>query len=1292
MSYTPKNKVRIVTAASLFDGHDASINIMRRVMQSSGVEVIHLGHDRSVQDVVNCAIQEDANAIAMTSYQGGHVEYFKYMHDLLKEKGCGHIKIFGGGGGVILPEEIAELQEYGITRIYSPDDGRAMGLQGMIDDLIEQSDFPTGNQLNGEAGHLAQHDAKSIARLISAAENYHDLPETQAMLKKVAEQASVSGVPVLGITGTGGAGKSSLVDEIVRRFLLDFKDKHIGIISVDPSKKKTGGALLGDRIRMNAIRNDRVYMRSMATRQSNLAVSKYIFDAVNILKAAKYDLIILETSGIGQSDTQITDYSDLSMYVMTPEYGAATQLEKIDMLDFADIVVINKFDKRGAMDALRDVKKQYQRNHKLFEKQADEMPVYGTIASQFNDPGTNTMYKALMDVVVRKTGNEALTSKFEITNEMSEKIYIIPPNRTRYLSEITENNRNYDKWVKKQSEIAQKLFGLRKTIDTLQESKIEDKDRLIKQLEEVYSKLSMDLDPKNLHLLQNWESKKRHYQDEYYIFRVREKELKIKTHTESLSHTQIPKVAVPGFEAWGEILKWALSENFPGEFPYAAGIYPFKREGEDPTRMFAGEGGPERTNKRFHYVSLGMPAKRLSTAFDSVTLYGQDPDHRPDIYGKIGNSGVSVPTLDDAKKLYSGFNLADPKTSVSMTINGPAPTLTAFFMNAAIDQQCEIYIRQNGLEEEVCKKIDAIYASKGTPRPYYNCLPPTPSEGGGDTDDSQLIHGLSTADKLIYERLKLYAKEMRSAPTEAEAILWNLLRDKQLDGLKFRRQHVLGRYLVDFVCLRERLVIEVAGSIHQLPEMKDSDEQRTAWLNEKGFSVLRFSNTEIMRAGDQVLEKIRKAVSSAQKESQTGVSKSEGNLSPSPSGRAGEGLPEGNDGLGLMLLGVTGDQVLPAEVYAKIKAETLKQVRGTVQADILKEDQAQNTCIFSTEFSLRVMGDVQQYFIDQGVRNFYSVSISGYHIAEAGANPISQLAFTISNGFTFVEYYLSRGMHIDDFAPNLSFFFSNGVDPEYSVIGRVARRIWAKAMKLKYGGNERSQMLKYHIQTSGRSLHAQEIDFNDIRTTLQALYAIYDNCNSLHTNAYDEAITTPTEESVRRAMAIQLIINKELGLAKNENPLQGSFIIEELTDLVAEAVYAEFDRITERGGVLGAMETMYQRGKIQEESLYYETLKHTGEYPIIGVNTFLSSKGSPTVLPREVIRSTTEEKEFQIASVQNLWKRNEDKGEEMLKRLQQVAINNGNIFEELMETVKFCSLGQITKALFEVGGQYRRNM
>jgi isobutyryl-CoA mutase len=1121
--YQSKNKIRIVTAAALFDGHDAAINIMRRIIQSSGAEVIHLGHDRSAQEVVNCAIQEDANAIAVTSYQGGHVEYFKYMYDLLKEKGCSHIKLFGGGGGVILPTEIEELHKYGITRIYSPDDGRAMGLQGMINDLLKQCDFPTGKNLNGEVGHVIERDHRSIARLISAAENFNE--ESAAFLNKVREKAKTSTTPVLGVTGTGGSGKSSLVDELVRRFLIDFKDKHIAIISVDPSKRKTGGALLGDRIRMNAIRNERVYMRSLATRQSNLALSKYVQDAVDICKAANFDLIILETSGIGQSDTEIIEHSNMSLYVMTPEYGAASQLEKIDMLDFADIIALNKFDKRGALDAIRDVKKQYKRNHNMFDASDDSLPVHGTIASQFNDPGMNRLYRAVMDKLVEKTKNEKLRSNFTITNEMSEKIYIIPPAKTRYLSEISENNRNYDKKAKQQSDIAQKLYSLQYSIETLKNSAIDDKDRLIKGLQEAYEKTKLDLDPHNWKLIEGWEKKKKLYSDEFYVFKVRDKELKIKTHYESLSHTQVPKIASPRYTAWGDILQWNLQENFPGEFPYAAGIYPFKREGEDPTRMFAGEGGPERTNKRFHYVSKGLPAARLSTAFDSVTLYGNDPDYRPDIYGKIGNSGVSICCLDDAKKLYSGFNLADPKTSVSMTINGPAPTIAAFFMNAAIDQQCELYIRQNKLEAEVEKKIEAIYKAKGTKRPRYQ----------------------------------------------------------------------------------------------------------------------------------------------------------------------GE-LPDGNDGLGLMLLGVTGDQVLPKDVYEKIKASTLSQVRGTVQADILKEDQAQNTCIFSTEFSLRVMGDVQQYFIDNKVRNFYSVSISGYHIAEAGANPISQLAFTLANGFTFVEYYLSRGMHIDDFAPNLSFFFSNGIDPEYSVIGRVSRKIWAKAMKYKYGGNERSQMLKYHIQTSGRSLHAQEIDFNDIRTTLQALYAIYDNCNSLHTNAYDEAITTPTEESVRRAMAIQLIINRELGLAKNENPLQGSFIIEELTDLVEEAVLSEFDKITERGGVLGAMETMYQRGKIQEESLYYEMLKHTGEYPIIGVNTFLSSKGSPTIIPQEVIRSTQDEKEYQIHMLKELHSTHKEKAAEVLKQLQHTAVQNKNIFAELMEAVKYCSLGQITHALFEVGGQYRRNM
>jgi isobutyryl-CoA mutase len=1121
--YQPKNKIRIVTAASLFDGHDAAINIMRRIIQSSGAEVIHLGHDRSVEDVVNCAIQEDAQAIAMTSYQGGHMEYFKYMRDLLNEKGANHIRIFGGGGGTILPSEIAELQEYGITRIYHPDDGRTLGLQGMINDLLERCDFPTGQELNGEVGHLIERNWGSIARLISAAENN---PEgSGAELDRVHQMAEASKSPILGITGTGGSGKSSLVDELVRRFLIDFPEKHIGVISVDPSKRKTGGALLGDRIRMNAIRNPRVYMRSLATRQSNLALSKHVREAVSILKAANYDLIILETSGIGQSDTEILDHSDVSLYVMTPEYGAATQLEKIDMLDFADLIALNKFDKRGALDALRDVKKQYQRNHNLWDKNPESMPVFGTIASQFNDPGMNNLYRSIMDALVEKT-NSDLKSNYTVTREMSEKIYVIPPQRTRYLSEITENNRAYNSWVDKQSEFAERLYAIDKTIKTIAyNNSSEVNSDIIKVLNAEFDRIKLELDPKNWVLIENWEAKRQQYKDDEYVFKVRDKELRIATHTKSLSGSKIPKVVTPSFTSWGMILRWVLTENVPGEFPFAAGIYPFKREGEDPTRMFAGEGGPERTNRRFHYVSKGMPAARLSTAFDSVTLYGNDPDLRPDIYGKIGNSGVSICCLDDAKKLYSGFNLCAPSTSVSMTINGPAPMLLGFFMNTAIDQQCEIYIKTNGLEQEVNSKIEEIYKKKGVKRPSYQ----------------------------------------------------------------------------------------------------------------------------------------------------------------------GE-LPEGNDGLGLMLIGVTGDQVLPAEVYSKIKADTLKVVRGTVQADILKEDQAQNTCIFSTEFALRMMGDIQQYFINEGVRNFYSVSISGYHIAEAGANPVTQLAFTLANGFTYVEYYLSRGMNIDDFAPNLSFFFSNGIDPEYAVIGRVARRIWAKAMKIKYGGNERSQMLKYHIQTSGRSLHAQEIDFNDIRTTLQALYAIYDNCNSLHTNAYDEAITTPTEESVRRAMAIQLIINKELGLSKNENPIQGSFIIEELTDLVEEAVYIEFDRITERGGVLGAMETMYQRGKIQEESMHYEMLKHTGEFPIIGVNTFLSSKGSPTVLPKEVIRATEEEKQYQITMLQALQKGNENQSDKLLDSIQDAAVKNQNIFEHLMEAVKFCSLGQITDALFEVGGQYRRNM
>ena len=1137
--YKPTHKVRIVTAASLFDGHDAAINIMRRIIQSTGVEVIHLGHDRSVEEVVNCAIQEDVNAIAITSYQGGHNEYFKYMYDLLQEKNAGHIKIFGGGGGVILPKEIKELMEYGITRIYSPDDGRALGLQGMINDLVKQSDFALGDVLNDEINHLTKKEIGSIARIISSAENFPEV--AKQALKTIHIKNKNAKTPVLGITGTGGAGKSSLVDELVRRFLIDFPEKTIGIISVDPSKRKTGGALLGDRIRMNAINNERVYMRSLATRQSNLALSKYVNEALQVLKAAEFDLIILETSGIGQSDTEIIEHSDTSLYVMTPEFGAATQLEKIDMLDYADLVAINKFDKRGALDAVRDVKKQYMRNNNLWHIHMDDMPVYGTIASQFNDPGMNTLYKKIMDKLVEKTSAD-LKSSFEITAEMSEKIFVIPPKRVRYLSEIAENNRAYDKKVDDQVVIAQKLYGIFQTIASITISSIEitktgiDEDEILKQVQDndkqfvklliaQFEKVKLNFNPLNWEIILNWQEKVQKYKNPIYTFKVRDKEINIETHTKSLSHSDIPKVALPKYQAWGDLLRWNLQENVPGEFPFTAGLYPFKRTGEDPTRMFAGEGGPERTNRRFHYVSLGMDAKRLSTAFDSVTLYGNDPGHRPDVYGKIGNAGVSICCLDDAKKLYSGFDLSHHMTSVSMTINGPAPMLLGFFMNAAIDQNCEKYIKEHKLEKQVEAKFTAIYDSKGLERPVY-----------------------------------------------------------------------------------------------------------------------------------------------------------QGNL------------PEGNNGLGLLLLGLTGDLVLPQKIYQQIKKDTLTQVRGTVQADILKEDQAQNTCIFSTEFALRLMGDVQEYFIEKQVRNFYSVSISGYHIAEAGANPITQLALTLSNGFTYVEYYLSRGMDINKFGPNLSFFFSNGIDPEYAVIGRVARKIWAKAMKNKYGANARAQMLKYHIQTSGRSLHAQEIDFNDIRTTLQALYAINDNCNSLHTNAYDEAITTPTEESVRRAMAIQLIINKELGLTKNENPIQGAFIIEEITDLVEEAVLLEFDRITERGGVLGAMETMYQRSKIQEESLYYETLKHNGEFPIIGVNTFLSSKGSPTIQPAEVIRATEEEKQFQIKTKDNLNKANPTEVEKQISILQEAAVKNENLFDKLMEATKMCSLGQITEALFKVGGQYRRNM
>jgi methylmalonyl-CoA mutase len=1122
MGYSPQHKVRIITAASLFDGHDAAINVMRRILQSKGAEIIHLGHNRSVLEIVEAAIEEDVQGIAITSYQGGHLEFFKYMKDLLDQNGCGHIKIFGGGGGTILPEEIRELHQYGITRIYAPDDGRKMGLEGMIEEVIRNCDYP----LNGN-GHYPNKmttgelkDVRAIARKITNAENGGE--STEPRNKKELPGKPVSSKPVLGITGTGGAGKSSVTDEIVRRFLNNYNEKTIAVISVDPSKKKTGGALLGDRIRMNSISSPRAYMRSLATRDDNTALSAYVQDAIDICTAEGFDLIILESAGVGQSDASILDYCDISLYVMTPEYGAASQLEKINMLDFADLIAINKFDKNGALDALHDVRKQFKRNHNLFTAKNEELPIIGTIAAQFNDSGVNELFEKLMVTIRQKTGIEF--GEIELhrhINDTSSKSQVIPPKRVRYLSEISENNRDYDQWVKEQTAIATRLYQINGILAEKETSQLKELIALQKKYED---QLHSDCRK----MIENWPSVVEKYNKQFFEYQVRDKLIKQPLTTVSLSGTPIKKVVLPKYKDWGDLLQWQLQENLPGEFPYTAGVFELKRQGEDPTRMFAGEGGPERTNKRFHYVSQDQPAKRLSTAFDSVTLYGEDPASRPDIYGKIGNSGVSIATVDDAKKLYSGFDLCDPKTSVSMTINGPAPMLLAFFLNAAIDQACEKYIEENALWDPVNAIFEKKYRHLQKPI-YYN--PSSP-----------------------------------------------------------------------------------------------------------------------------------------------------------------ERLPEGNSGLGLKLLGLSGDEVLPIEVYNKIKAEALSQVRGTVQADILKEDQAQNTCIFSTEFALKLMGDVQAYFIQEKIRNFYSVSISGYHIAEAGANPITQLAFTLSNGFTYVEYYLSRGMEIDDFAPNLSFFFSNGMDPEYSVIGRVARRIWAKAMKYKYKGNDRSQKLKYHIQTSGRSLHAQEIDFNDIRTTLQALYAIYDNCNSLHTNAYDEAITTPTEESVRRAMAIQLIINRELGTANTENFIQGSFLIEELTDLVEDAVLTEFDRINERGGVLGAMERMYQRNKIQEESLQYEMLKHTGELPIIGVNTFLNKKGSPTVLPNEVIRSTREEKEQQIYNLLAFHKRNDGISEMALKRLKEIAVSNGNLFAELMETVKYCSLGRITHALYEVGGQYRRNM
>ncbi|WP_139491046.1 fused isobutyryl-CoA mutase/GTPase IcmF [Brevibacillus dissolubilis] len=1076
--YRPQNKIRFVTAASLYDGHDATINIMRRILQSSGAEVIHLGHNRSVDEVVTAAIQEDVQGIAISSYQGGHVEYFKYMIDLLKERGAEHIKVFGGGGGVIIPREIRELEEYGVIKIFSPDDGRRLGLQGMINLMLRETDFPTVKQVENEIEELKSQSHKAVARLISVAEYAVQQPDAFAA---VAAQlpAPTKTVPVVGITGTGGAGKSSLTDELVRRFINTYKDKTIAILSIDPSKQKTGGALLGDRIRMNANNTPRVYMRSLATRKSGSELSGAIRDAISVAKAAEFDLVVVETSGIGQGDAQITEVCDTSMYVMTSEFGAPSQLEKIDMLDFADLVAINKFERKGSEDAFREVRKQYRRNHNLWDAADEALPVYGTIASQFNDDGTNALFAKLVKTIVEKTGVEWSTENLDPTPVVVTKKSLIPTDRIHYLQEIASTVRGYRKFVDEQSAIARKIYQLRGAKETLQAAG--ENPELLEVLDKQIAHFDQQLDPTCRLILDRWPTLKEEYKQDVHITKIRDKEIRTKLFTESLSGTRISKVSLPQFEDYGEILRWAMKENVPGEFPYTAGVFPFKREGEDPRRQFAGEGTPERTNRRFHFLSKNDDAKRLSTAFDSVTLYGEDPDYRPDIYGKIGNSGVSICTLDDMKKLYAGFDLCAPSTSVSMTINGPAPMILAMFMNTAIEQQVEFFIQRENRQ-----------------------------------------------------------------PT--------------------------------------------------------------------------------------------------------------------------------------------------AEEFQQIKDYTLSTVRGTVQADILKEDQGQNTCIFSTEFALRMMGDIQQYFIDKKVRNYYSVSISGYHIAEAGANPITQLAFTLANGFTYVEYYLSRGMNINDFAHNLSFFFSNGLDPEYTVIGRVARRIWATTMKNKYNANERSQKLKYHIQTSGRSLHAQEMDFNDIRTTLQALIAIYDNCNSLHTNAFDEAITTPTENSVRRAMAIQMIINKELGLAKNENPLQGAFIIEELTDLVEEAVMAEFERLSQRGGVLGAMETQYQRGKIQDESMYYEMKKHTGELPIIGVNTFLNPNASEEDYEIELARADVEEKEHQIQNLRAFQERNKDTAPEALRRLQEVAVSGGNIFAELMETVKYASLGQISAALYEVGGQYRRNM
>ncbi len=1148
--YQPKHKIRVITAASLFDGHDAAINLIRRLLQDSGAEVIHLGHNRSVREIVQAAIQEDAQAICVSSYQGGHMEFFKYMKDMLDNAGASHVKIFGGGGGVIIPKEIEELESYGITKIFSPDDGRLLGLQGMINFILKESDFSPLEFHQDDT--ISENDYwsswKYTAGLITAAEESMEHGIKDLRLERVLENARSQDkkIPVIGITGTGGAGKSSLVDEIVTRFLMDFEDKKVAIISIDPSKRKTGGALLGDRIRMNSISNsDRSYMRSMATRQSNRSISEAARLAIQICQAMEYDLIILESSGIGQSDTEIVDLSDISLYVMTADYGAASQLEKINMIDYADIIAINKFERRGSEDALRDVRKQYRRSRRLFdvEEHPDEaLPIFGTQANRFNDPGINRLYLYLMQLLEERFAGkfQSHLQQFGLPVDEKSRNYIIPPDRERYLAEIADTVRNYKEWVQEQSELARKLWQFEEVKTALAEAATmnpkevrkttllphlsKDPKNALEIIEEQIQWYKKRIDPENLKLLQEWPELKEAYQQDTFTYEVRGRKIEVPTHTVSLSHSRIPKVILPEFKDWGELLRWCLLENVPGRFPYTAGVYPFKRTFEDPIRMFAGEGPPERTNKRFHYLSAGQPFARLSTAFDSVTLYGADPDERPDIYGKIGESGVSICTIEDMERLYAGFDLCNPRTSVSMTINGPAPIILAFFMVTAARQQARKWVVEQGL--------------------------------------------LSPAEAFVRTGDGRYGFNVHS-----------------------------GEYWV----------------------VNDDTPPLKPW------------------------EEIRK--------------------------------------------------LIPDEKYEEFLRQALQNVRGTVQADILKEDQAQNTCIFSTDFALRMMGDIQEFFVKNKVRNFYSVSISGYHIAEAGANPITQLAFTLANGFTYVEYYLSRGMHVDDFAPNLSFFFSNGMDPEYSVIGRVARRIWSIAIRNKYGGGERSQKLKYHIQTSGRSLHAQEVAFNDIRTTLQALLAIHDNCNSLHTNAYDEAITTPTEESVRRAMAIQMIINKEFGLAKNENPFQGSFIIEYLTDLVEEAVLQEFRRLADRGGVLGAMELSYQRSKIQEESLYYESLKHSGKLPIVGVNTFLNPNRKPNELEvRQLSRSTPEEKNLQIRRLREFQAKHQDRAPRELLKLKKVAVSDGNIFEQLLETVNYCSLGQITQALYEVGGQYRRNL